>query len=122
PATSSSPYFASPVPTASSPILLRGRKGGSPHQKRSQAHTAAPSAPGMGSQTSETTKLANDAADDLFFWQHFVAQELDFGAVSAAASSSPDDSSPASSAGGAAAGGELLSSPPSSSVSTTPAS
>lgn len=121
-ASRASPYFASPVPTASSPILLRGRKGGSPHQKRSQTHTAAPSAPGAGAQTSETTKLANDAADDLFFWQHFVAQELDFSAASAAASSSPYDSSPASSAGGAAAGGELLSSPPSSSVSTTPAS
>lgn len=123
-ASRASPYFASPVPTASSPILLRGRKGGSPHQKRSQTHTAAPSAPGVGvgAQTSETTKLANDAADDLFFWQHFVAQELDFSAASAAASSPPDDSSPASSAGGAAAGGELLSSPPSSSVSTTPAS
>lgn len=121
-ASSASPYFASPVPSASSPILLRGRKGGSPHQKRAQTHTA-PSASGVGvGAQSETTLLANDAVDDLFFWQHFVAQELDFSAASAAASSSPDDSSPASSAGGAAAGGELLSSPPSSSVSTTPAS
>lgn len=120
-ASSASPYFASPVPSASSPILLRGRKGGSPHQKRAQTHTA-PSASGVGvGAQSETTLLANDAVDDLFFWQHFVAQELDFSAASAAASSSPDDSSPASSAGGAAAGGELLSSPPSS-VSTTPAS